>query len=424
MLTELLFVFRYQFNYDFFMGLGQLAERIESVDTATAGVGELTSALHDLNRVDGWVSVTKAAITRRLAKLEAEGAAPPAADVLARSNRTSSRQAAKDERRAEAYGSAPALGKQRAAGRVSDEHADALANAAGKLDDDQRVELFSRGDELAERAATSTPGQFAQHLRKLTEALSTDDEAIDRSEHQRTLATLSHGLNDTTGMGWVRADLHPDDYQKFKRKLNAEVTALHKRAEYEGQRYDQVAASAFIGLVTSTRAAAQAVPEVGVLIDLPTLQAGTHADLICEYADGTALPVATARRHACNANIIPVVLDGEGRPLDVGRAKRHATAAQRSALRSMYRTCSIDGCETSFDMTEIHHLLEWDEHDGPTDLANLLPVCTYHHHRAHEGRWRLQLDPSTRQLSVFLPDGSLHSQCLPDLLAERPAAAA
>jgi hypothetical protein len=84
---------------------------------------------------------------------------------------------------------------------VSDEHADALANAVGKLDDMQRARLCARGDDLAKRAAASTPGQFAQHLRKVTDALSTDDETSDRSEHQRTLATLSHGLNDTTGMG-------------------------------------------------------------------------------------------------------------------------------------------------------------------------------------------------------------------------------
>jgi hypothetical protein len=405
------------------MGTGKLAERIESVDIASAGVGELTATLGDLNRIDGWVSVTRAGITRRLAELEADGQAPPANDVLARSNHTSSRQAGKDERRAEAYGKAPALGKQRAAGRVSDEHADALANAAGKLDDEQQAELFSHGDELAEQAAASTPGQFAQHLRKLTDLISTDDEATDRSEAQRAKATLSHGINETTGMGWVRADLHPDDYQKFKRKLDAEVAALRKRPENQAKRYDQVAVEAFMGLVTSTRAAARPVPEVTVLIDLETLLHGTHDDSTCEYVDGIPMPVATARRYACNANIIPVVLDGEGRPLDVGRAKRHATAAQRAALRSMYRSCAVDGCDTGFDKCEMHHLVEWDQHHGSTDLANLLPVCTYHHHRTHEGRWRLQLDPSTRQLTVFLPDGTFHSRCLPDMLTERPAAA-
>ncbi len=406
------------------MGLGKLAERIESVDTATAGVGELTAALGDLNRVDGWVSVTKAAITRRLAELEAAGQAPPAVDVLARSGRSSQREAAKSERRAEAYGQVPAMSTQRVAGRISDEHADALATAASRLDDVQRAALFAHGDDLAADAAACTPGQFARHLRRRVEALSTDDEATDRSEHQRYLATLSHGLNDATGMGWIRADLHPDDYQRFTRKLDAEITALRKRTdttEFVGQRYDQVAAAAFMGLITSTRAAAHTVPEVVVLIDLLTLQAGTHNDSTCEYSNGTPVPVATARRHACTADIIPVVLDGEGRPLDVGRAKRHATPAQRSALRALYRTCAVDGCETSFDKTEIHHLREWDRQHGPTDLANLLPVCTYHHHRAHEGRWRLQLEASTRQLTVHLPDGTLHSRGLPDLLTERHA---
>ncbi len=406
------------------MSTATLTQRIEAVDVATAGLGEITTALRDLNRIDGWVSVTKAALTRRVAELEAAGQAPPAADLLARSGHTSGRQAAKDQRRANTYGKAPALGKQRAAGRISDEHADALANAASRLDDAQQEDLFAHGDELAAHAAASTPAQFAHHLRRLTDQLSSDDEASDRSERQEARATLSHGLNDSTGMGWIRAELHPDDYQRLKAKLDAEVAALRKQATFDGKRYDQLAASALVGLVTSQQAAARPVPEVSVLIDIATLSSGTHADTVCEYVDGAPLPVSTARRHACNANIIPVVLDGEGRPLDVGRAKRHATTAQRTALRSMYRTCAIDGCDTGFDRCELHHLAEWDRHRGPTDLSNLLPVCSYHHHRAHEGRWRLQLEPSTRQLSVFLPDGTAHSQCLPDLLDERHRATA
>ncbi len=418
------FAFLPSSDYHPHMGPAQLSERIESVDTATAGMAQLTSLLGDLNRIDGWVSVKKADIARRLAELEADGSAPPATDVLARSNHSSARQAAKDKRRADAYGKAPALGKQRAAGRVSDEHADALANAAKNLDDEQQEALFAHGDALAKQAAASTPDQFARHLRKLTDALSSDDEATDRSEQQRGNARLTHGLNTETGMGWIRAELHPDDYQKFKAKLDAETAAVRKLGEYEGLSYDQVAAIAFMTLITSTRAAARPVPEVIVLIDLTTLQNGTHAESTCEYGDGTPVPTATARRHACNADIIPVVLDGDGQPLDVGRAKRHATKAQRAALRSMYRTCAVDGCETSFDRTEMHHLLEWDQHNGSTDLENLVPICTYHHHRAHEGRWRLKLDPSTRELSVFLPDGTLHSRCQPDLLTERHNTAA
>ncbi len=101
-------------------------------------------------------------------------------------------------------------------------------------------------------------------------------------------------------------------------------------------------------------------------------------------------------------------------PLDVGRSRRLATKEQRIALRSMYATCAIDGCDRHFDDCHVHHLKEWDD-DGFTDLDNLLPLCSHHHHQAHEGRWRLQLDPSTRQLTVTLPTGQQHSVAHLDL---------
>jgi len=131
------------------------------------------------------------------------------------------------------------------------------------------------------------------------------------------------------------------------------------------------------------------------------------------------VPAETVRRHACDAEIIPVVLDGEGRPLDVGRSQRLATCEQRIALRAMYRTCGIDGCNTNFDRCEIHHVLEWTADQGPTDLRYLVPLCDHHHHRAHEGRWRLQLDPDTRDLTVTYPDGTHHSTALPDIFDEQ-----
>ncbi len=141
-----------------------------------------------------------------------------------------------------------------------------------------------------------------------------------------------------------------------------------------------------------------------------------------EYQDGSPVPVETIRRHACDANIIPVVLGGDGMALDVGRAQRLATRSQRHALRSMYRTCAVGNCNTAFDRCEIHHSLEWTTHQGPTDLKFLFPVCAHHHHRLHEGRWQTQLDTSTRQLTVTYPDGTLHSQSLPDLIADVPTA--
>jgi hypothetical protein len=111
--------------------------------------------------------------------------------------------------------------------------------------------------------------------------------------------------------------------------------------------------------------------EVSVLIDVQTLVDGRHDDTVCEYSDGTAIPADTARRHAGDANIIPVVLGGDSRPLDVGRARRLATPPQRTALRAMYRTCAINGCDQHFDRCHIHHIAEWDDL-GSTDIDNLI----------------------------------------------------
>ncbi len=126
-----------------------------------------------------------------------------------------------------------------------------------------------------------------------------------------------------------------------------------------------------------------------MLIDLETLRTGLHEASICETYDGQPLPPATVRRLACEANIIPIVLDGDGRVVDVGRAKRLATADQRRALRAMHQTCAAPDCPVRFGDCDIHHLKEWKE-GGPTNLENLIPLCSKHHHLIHEGQWRPQ----------------------------------
>ena len=71
----------------------------------------------------------------------------------------------------------------------------------------------------------------------------------------------------------------------------------------------------------------------------------------------------------------------------------------------MYRTCAHPHCTTPFDRCEIHHVTAWDAL-GPTDLANLLPLCSFHHHCVHEGGWTLTLDPD-RTITLTRPDGDI-----------------
>ncbi len=98
------------------------------------------------------------------------------------------------------------------------------------------------------------------------------------------------------------------------------------------------------------------------------------------------------------------VIDADGE-LNLGRTTRLANRAQRRGLRAVYATCAVPGCNVSFNHTKPDHL-HWWRHGGPTDFGNLLPLCSKHHHCAHEGGWLLTLGPD-RELTIELPDGQI-----------------
>ena len=77
---------------------------------------------------------------------------------------------------------------------------------------------------------------------------------------------------------------------------------------------------------------------------------------------------------------------------------------QPRALEAIYPTCAIPDCEVMFDHCNVHHIKYWAISDsgggGSTDLNNMVPLCSRHHHAAHEGGWKLQLDPENRELTI------------------------
>ncbi|MFY8239040.1 MAG: HNH endonuclease signature motif containing protein, partial [Ilumatobacteraceae bacterium] len=60
-----------------------------------------------------------------------------------------------------------------------------------------------------------------------------------------------------------------------------------------------------------------------------------------------------------------------------------------------------------------HHINYWNS-GGPTDMANLVPLCASHHRCAHEGGWKLLLDSQSRRLTVRQPGSQLVRSALPD----------
>jgi hypothetical protein len=151
----------------------------------------------------------------------------------------------------------------------------------------------------------------------------------------------------------------------------------------------------------------QRMPEISALVDVSYLVDELHAHGIRETEDGVVLPVSTIRRLCCDAEIIPVVLGGDGVALDVGRGARTVTRSQRRALRAMHRTCINRDCNVPFSQTKAHHIRWWVRDRGPTDIDNLAPLCDRCHHLVHEGGWTLTMTPD-RVATWIRPDGTIH----------------
>ena len=126
--------------------------------------------------------------------------------------------------------------------------------------------------------------------------------------------------------------------------------------------------------------------------------------------DGVRLQDGTIRRLLCNAVFIPVVVDNLGVPLDMGLAKRLYKPNQRRAIMVRDGGCGHPGCPLPEDWCEIHHVEHW-EHDGPTDLPNGLPACSFHHDLWHSDGWSVAPDPDTHHLDqgfiITNPDGEV-----------------
>ena len=104
--------------------------------------------------------------------------------------------------------------------------------------------------------------------------------------------------------------------------------------------------------------------------------------------DGARLSAGQARRLACEAGIIPVVLDSRSVPLDMGRRPRLFTKPQRIAVGLRDGGCTAKGCETSASGCHAHHDDPWSRL-GLTDLANGRLLCPRHHRLAHDSRYAM-----------------------------------
>ncbi|MGL3151146.1 DUF222 domain-containing protein [Microbacterium sp. A82] len=118
---------------------------------------------------------------------------------------------------------------------------------------------------------------------------------------------------------------------------------------------------------------------------------GTHGPAHTE--DGvTPIPAAFAAQHACNIGFIPISVDSDGNPLDVGREQRLFTTKQRIALAIRDGGCRWKGCDRPASYGEAHHIDHWST-GGRTDIDRGILLCRFHHLQLHNGGWSITRDP-------------------------------
>jgi hypothetical protein len=99
--------------------------------------------------------------------------------------------------------------------------------------------------------------------------------------------------------------------------------------------------------------------------------------------DGGRISATEARRLACEAGIIPAVLGGAGRPLDVGRRNRFHTEPQRIAIAIRDGCCTAEGCDWPPGLCHVHHDVPWSQ-GGRTSVADGRLLCPKHHAMVHD----------------------------------------
>jgi hypothetical protein len=143
---------------------------------------------------------------------------------------------------------------------------------------------------------------------------------------------------------------------------------------------------------------------------LPVADPATDASTSIEGAGRVS--AETARRVACDADLAVLVEDALGRPLGVGRQSAKIPRRLRRALKRRDRgRCQFPNCLlTAF--LDGHHIKHWAD-GGPTELANLVLLCRFHHRLVHEVGYTVRLSDGAGPAIFTRPDGTVIPASLP-----------
>ena len=387
-----------------------LVESIAAVEWSGADQQAVAAVLEDIRKVRGWLDSIEVCAAKRLGELADACPSMFPEQVAAEAGRISLAEASKGFDRAGTVAAMPELGVVLEQGQASGAHIDVVTRALRQLPAGRRERLVKRGEVLALAATMLPRDEFARTVRNEVRRIHADD-GIGRLQQQRRNTNLRTWVDRDSGMWCLRGEFDPETGALLEGRLRTIVETLFHDQQPDTcpddplLKQQHLRALALVALTCGTGKRSSGRIEMSILIDAETLLHGEHPQTVIDCGLPIDLPVETLRRWACVAEVCPIIVGADGVSLYMGRDSRIANREQRRALRAMYRGCAIPGCRVAFDYCDIHHL-RWYRNLGKTDIDNLLPICTKHHHLVHEGGWNLALD-TRRNLTITYPDGAI-----------------
>lgn len=249
--------------------------------------------------------------------------------------------------------------------------------------------------DLVELARHATGAQLEKLCRQYGRVLEANSAKATSVYERQSLSTYW----DDDGMLVVQGRLAPEDGAALVAALDQAAESVPEEMRELGAR--AVRAQAMVVLATGD----EPRTEVIVHVDSETLSSDTvkHQS---EVADGPPLAPETVRRLGCDAAVVAMI-EKNGKPLSVGRRTRSIPPALRRALRSRDSGCRFPGC-THTQHLHAHHIQHW-ARGGPTEIGNLVQLCSYHHQLVHEGGYQLRATGKAADLEFRRPDGRLIS---------------
>lgn len=104
----------------------------------------------------------------------------------------------------------------------------------------------------------------------------------------------------------------------------------------------------------------------------------------------------------CDARIERIITGAKRVPLDIGRLAHEVPKPMRRAVAARDCRCRFPGCDRRATRCDVHHVIAWIT-GGRTKVANLVLLCSYHHHLIHRRDWTTRFDGVT--FEVYKPDG-------------------